>query len=171
MPVPPLALELENRSLGPHGAPTLYAAYEALLDAWRSGDRDRELALHLFFLAWYVVVEPPHLTGAQGGQVDAEAAVILRAMDAHLLPDAESSEDAEALYVIGLAALMFPWVFCCGDELRTARDCEQRWIDRSARYRRRYRELRPNGIDPSVFEGRGAFGDYYAGQAGVQGGN
>lgn len=170
MPVPPLALELENRSLGLHGAPTLGAAYELLLEAWRSGDRDRELALHLFFLAWYLVVEPPHLTGVQGGQVGGEPDEILRAIDAHLLPDAESSEDAEALYVIGLAAHMFPWVFCSGDDSRTLPDCEQQWIHRGERYRHRYRELRPNGIAPSVFEGRGAFGDYYAGQARVQGG-
>ena len=58
---------------------------------------------------------------------------------------------------------MFHWVFCGGDDSRMVPDCEQQWIDRGERYPRRYHELRPNGIEPSVFEARGAFGDYYAG--------
>jgi hypothetical protein len=64
------ALELERQSLGPDGAPTLGPAYELLRDQWRSGERGRELALHLFFLCWYVNVEPPHRTGFDEQRVD-----------------------------------------------------------------------------------------------------
>jgi hypothetical protein len=55
---------------------------------------------------------------------------------------------------------MFPWVL--GDE-RT-------WSARSESYRARYRQLAPDGIATSVFDGRGAYGDYYGQQAQVPGG-
>src|SRR5687767_6482579 len=57
------AMELEKQSLGAQGAPTLGRAYELLRDQWKSGERERELALHLMFLAWYLMMEPPFLTG------------------------------------------------------------------------------------------------------------
>lgn len=63
MGVPHDVLELENRSPGCDGEPTLFRAYELLLAAWRRGSRDREVGLHLMFLAWYLLCEPPHLTG------------------------------------------------------------------------------------------------------------
>jgi len=34
----------------------------------------------------------------------------------------------------------------------------------------RYRSLAPSGLTASDFEGRGAYGDYFAGQVGVRGG-
>jgi len=45
MPVPLEALELENRSVGTHGKPTLAEAYKNLKERWLAGDRDRELGL------------------------------------------------------------------------------------------------------------------------------
>jgi hypothetical protein len=53
-----MALESESAAL----------AYEMLREQWRSGERDRELALHLSFLTWYLLVEPPQLTGAHEGR-------------------------------------------------------------------------------------------------------
>lgn len=59
------------------------------------------------------------------------------------------------------AAGMFLWPLA--DEARL-------WIARSETYRTRYRQLAPDGIDPAVFDGRGAYGDYFGGQARVVGG-
>ena len=155
------AMELENRSIGSNVPPVLGAAYELLRDQWRSDERDRELALHLMFLAWYLIIEPAHLTGLDETRVSAAE---LRRMfsDAHdwLLPLGDASSDVEALYVAGLPAHMSPW------ELGDVR----LWEARSAAYRVRYRQLVPEGIDPVVFDGRGAYGDYYGGQARVVGG-
>jgi hypothetical protein len=44
------------------------------------------------------------------------------------------------------------------------------WTFRSEQYRLRYRALSPAGIDPDVFRNRGAYGDYFEGQARVKGG-
>jgi hypothetical protein len=44
------------------------------------------------------------------------------------------------------------------------------WEARSVRYRRRYRESFPDGLDPALFEGRGAYGDYFGGHARLKGG-
>jgi hypothetical protein len=155
------ALELERQSLGPDGAPTLGPAYELLRDQWRSGERGRELALHLFFLCWYVNVEPPHRTGFDEQRVDeGELVAVINEIHDWLLPDGAASDDVEALYVVGLPAQMFPWVL--GDD--------RLWTARSTAYRSRYRQLARDGLEPAVFNGRGAYGDYYGGQARVVGG-
>ena len=70
------------------------------------------------------------------------------------------SEDAEMLYAVGLMAQLAPWLL--GD-LAT-------WEARSEEYRRKYRELAPHGLQPSIFAGRGAYGDYFGDQAKVEGG-
>lgn len=67
MPISEKAIELENRSV--HGAPTLGDAFELLRGQWQSGERERELALHLMFLAWYLQIEPAHLTGLDEARV------------------------------------------------------------------------------------------------------
>jgi len=155
------AMELENRSIGSNAPPVLGATYELLRDRWRSDERNRELALHLMFLAWYLIVEPAHLTGLDETRVPT-AELRKTFNDAHdwLLPIGDASTDVEALYVAGLPAHMFPWAL--GDE--------HLWAARSAAYRVRYRQLEPQGIDPAVFDGRGAYGDYYGGQGRVVGG-
>jgi hypothetical protein len=161
MPISPKALELEMQSIGARGAPTLGAAFEVLREQWRQGERDRELALHLMFLAWYLNLEPPHLTGLDESRVSTgELPRVFNEVHDWLLPEGSGSEDTEALYVAGLPASMAPWVL--GDV--------QLWTARSESYRVRYRQLVPAGLAPSLFEGRGAYGDYYAGQARVLGG-
>jgi hypothetical protein len=40
MPISETAMELEMRSIRPHGEPTLGPAFEVLRDQWRSGERD-----------------------------------------------------------------------------------------------------------------------------------
>jgi len=161
MPISSEAMELENQSLGAHGAATLGPAYVLLRGQWKRGDRDRELALHLMFLAWYLAVEPPYSTGADEALVPSdELQAVFNEVHDCLLPYCDATNDAEALYAVGLAAHMFPWAL--GDE--------QLWMRRSKTYRARYRQLLPDGIDPAQFDGRGAYGVYYGGQARVGGG-
>jgi hypothetical protein len=156
------ALELEKENVGARGAPTLGRAYELLRDQWLSGERDRELALHLVFLAWYLMVEPPHLTGLDENRVPTVGlcAMFIGVHD-WLLPHGSETNDAEALFVIGLMARLGPWLF--GDEAA--------WTGRSEVYRARYRQLAPQGIDPAVFCDRGAYGEYFGRQARVRGGD
>jgi len=161
MPISAKAMELENQSIGANGAPTLAAAYELLREQWESGERDRELALHLSFLAWYLIIEPSHLTGLDESRTSSESLVaVFNTVHDWLLPTGAATNDAEALYVVGLPASMFPWLL--GDH--------DLWTARSEAYRIRYRQLAPDGIDPAVFDSRGAYGDYFESQASVVGG-
>ncbi len=159
MPIPQKALDLENRNIGIHGEPTLGDAYEILKEQWQSGDRDRELGLHLMFLAWYGLVEPEYLTGFP----DIEGASQKRMQmltEVHTYFEPQIYQDTEMLYVFGLAAEMFWFMF----------DNVADWENRSMEYRKRYRDLLPNGIDPTIFHNRGAYGAYYCGQAKISGG-
>jgi len=159
MPIPPEALELENRSIGMDGEPTLAGAYRILKQEWSSGDRDRDLGLHLLFLAWYGLVEPQQYTGFT--ETEKEKGELKRTFnEVHAFFEPQIEQDAEILYTVGLAAHMFWYMF----------DDAPVWEQRAERYRRLYRALLPEGIDPEIFIGRGAYGDYYAGQAGAIGG-
>jgi hypothetical protein len=154
-------LALENASLGPQGRPTLGAALEVFHAQWAAGERDRELALHLMFLAWYLYVEPAHLTGLDEAKISADdLTAVFNAAHDWLLPAGAETDDAEALYVAGLAARLCPWAL--GEP--------SHWTARSEVYRVRYRQLLPGGISSTIFEGRGAYGAYFAGQARVVGG-
>lgn len=154
MPIPQEALELENRSIGMDGEPTMAAAYRILMDHWRSGERDRELGLHLMFLAWYGLVEPEQYTGfAEAEEEKRKLRLTFNEVHAYFEPQIE--QDAEMLYTVGLAADMFWYMF----------DDAAVWEERGERYCRLYRALLPDGIDPEIFRGRGAYGEYYAGQA------
>ena len=151
------ALELEDQSIGAKGAPTLGQAYELLRDQWRSGDRDRELGLHLMFLAWYLLFEPPLLPGLDATRV-AEGELRAVFNEVHDVVMLTSATDAETLYVVGLMAHLTPWLLGPEDE----------WTSRSKSYRLRYRRLVPDGIEPKIFEGRGAYGRYFRHQAAVK---
>ena len=137
------------------------AAHQLLRDQWRSGERDRELGLHLMSLAWYLLMEPEHFTGLDPAKANS-GGLTATLNEAHdwLLPLGSESDDAEVLYAAGLMAHLAPWLF--GDSAT--------WSDRSEAYRSRHRHLAPKGINPVVFEGRGAYGDYFQGQARVQDG-
>ena len=154
-------MELENRYFSDRGEPTLGPAFALILDQWRSGARDRELGLHLLFLAWYLMVEPSFLTGFDETRVSSEElAAVFHEVHDWLLPDGIGTQDAEALYAVGLMAALSPWLL--GDI--------EEWTRRSEAYRNRYRELLPHGLDPEVFDGRGAYGEYFGSQAAVKGG-
>ena len=153
------ALELENRSVGVKGEPTLGSAYQILRDAWLSGDRDRELCLHLMFLCWYILIEPPHLTGLDESRVpSSELGRIFNEVFDFMSP--ASQNDSEFLYVVGLMSALAPYLLGDNDT----------WEQLSRDYHTKYRQLKPKGLDPHVFEGRGAFGEYFAHQARVEDG-
>lgn len=160
MLLPPHILALENRAIGDHGEPMLGLALEACISLWHAGDRERELRLHLLFLAWYCNLEPAHLTGADsrsfGGSRLAELFFEVFQTFEQTIRD-----DPECLYVVGLMATLTPYLL--GDTAAA-------WKARAASYRERYRQLLADGLDPDVFKNRGAYGDYFAGQVVVPGG-
>lgn len=159
MSIPDAVTELENRSIGRKGEPTLAAAYQLLLKEWHSGNRDREVGLHLMFLAWYLMAEPPHLTGlSEYLNPTLDFSDVFHEVHAHFEPGIR--DDVEMLYVVGLMAHLFPYLL--GDEDKI---CEL-----SEKYRERYRSLSPRGVSAEVFANRGAYGDYFGGQAQVAGG-
>jgi hypothetical protein len=150
-PLPDDVVELEERS-------TSAAAYQRLLEHWRRGEQGREAALHLLFLAWDQLMEPPHLTGRGAATTDEELREVFDAAHAVALPDGDRSTDIEALYVVGLVAHLAPWLLGPNDE----------WQARSDAYRRRYREVLGGGITPDVFrEACGSYAEYFRGQAAV----
>jgi hypothetical protein len=161
MPIPVEALAFEDRFRGRKGEPTLAEAYRIMRDHWRKGDRDRELGLHLMFAAWLCLCEPLGLTGMgnvlaytnANGHLAVDLQNTFNDVHDHFSPSIQ--DDAEMLYVVGLMASYFPYVL--GDE--------HEWEMISEKYRRRYRELLPNGIDPNTFRNRSAFGDYFEHQA------
>src|SRR5690348_1434161 len=105
MPIPEEALALENRSLGLEGEPTLAEAYRILKTEWDSGDRDRELGLHLMFLAWYGIIEPSHITGFN--RTDPEKHELNQTLfEVHEYFKDKMTDDAEMLYAFGLMAAM-----------------------------------------------------------------
>jgi hypothetical protein len=163
--LPKRVLRLENRSIGRDGGhgrrgePTLGQALEAALAEWRAGNRDRELGLHLLFLAWYCSLEPPHLTGFDAGAALFDLPSIFVEVYETFAPG--NLDDVEFLYVVGLMAHLSPWLL--GEKVET-------WESRSEQFRKRYRQLAPQGLPASRFRGRGAYGHYFASQVVVPGG-
>lgn len=106
----------------------------------------------------YGLAEPPFLTGFLGPEFADVQKFFAEVLD-YVQP--VIWDDAEMLYIVGLGAHLFEYIFPGGALV---------WIARSEKYRRRYRELCPNGIDPNVFLNRGYYGEYYFGQASVEAG-
>ena len=67
----------------------------------------------------------------------------------------DKSSDAEFFHVASLMADLFPWAL--------GNDTE--WATIAKRLKARSLELQPNGFPADMFEGRGAYGEYFAGQA------
>lgn len=159
MGLPHEVLELANRSLGRGGERTLFRAYGLLLAEWRRGSRDREVGLHLMFLAWYLLCEPAHLTGLDEGTVPASTlSAVFQEVHEHFVPTIRS--DAEALFVVGLMAHLFPWLLGEVAEVEAL----------AKEYRTLYRGLASQGLSADLFRGRGAYGEYFAHQSQVVGG-
>jgi hypothetical protein len=157
MPISLDTLELENRGYAQNGEPVLIDAYRSLKEQWNGGDRDRELGLHLIFLSWYGLVEPPFVFGEYDVEEDRLQETFNEVFE-YFRPQMDS--DPEFLYVVGLAAHLFP--FMLGNETE--------WENRAIEFQKKYRQLKPDGIEPQVFENRGAYGKYYGHMAKVEGG-
>jgi len=160
MSLPQAILALENRSLGAQGEPTLGRALQLAANEWRSGNRDRELRLHLLFLCWYCNLEPTHLTGYEESVWPSGALPTLFQEVFATFSDG-ILDDTECLFVVGLMAQLSPWIL--GEDVST-------WEKKSAAFRERYRSLAPEGLPATHFAGRGAYGDYFAEQVVVPGG-
>jgi hypothetical protein len=122
-------------------------AYDALRERFDCGHRDRETCLRLMFLAWYACSEPPELTGLpDDGTKD-----VFRAAFEEL--GGELAADPEVLFTTGLMASMFP--YCCGSEAE--------WSAIGDRLTKRYEAVpAASKLTESVFDGRGAYGKYFA---------
>ncbi len=133
------------------GERALGQAYEALLERFERGSRDRETCLRLMFLAWYSCSEPSFLTGLPEDNPGAPWRDVFKAALVEL--GGEQSEDPELLFTVGLMASMFP--YCCGDE--------QEWSSIGNDFKQRYWTLPPGDkLTESAFAGRGAYGQYFA---------
>ena len=126
------------------------ADYRRLKEGWSSGDRDRERALQLFYLAWMHWADPSFVTGMED---DDDAHGLWSVIFDHF--GGEEAQDAEFLHVAALMAGLFPW--CLGDE--------NEWNARAIRLKARSLELKPDGFPPEFFEGRSDYGAYFAHQA------
>ena len=125
-------------------------AYIQLREEWFAGNRDRERALQLLFLSWMHWADPPFVTGMSD---DPHAVELWHEVSLHF--GGEASSDAEFLHVSGMMAHIFPWAL--GDE--------QTWEAKANRMKARSLELSPQGFPPSMFDGRGEYGNYFAHQA------
>ncbi len=133
--------------------PSLYENCLKLLEEWNVGNHTRELGLDLMFHCWYLIMEPPFLTGYDLTLIEDDqlTKIFNQVHDSFAL---EIRHDPEMLYTVGLMADLSPWAL--GDE--------NLWIACSLEYRTLYALLEPNGLEPELFDGRGEYGKYFAHQ-------
>ena len=146
---------VENFYALPSGKPTLGDAFAMLKARWQAGRRDLETGLRLMFLAWYARAEPPFLTGLPTQE---DTGRVFREVFAHF--GGAASTEPELLHAVGLMCDLFPW--CCGSE----EECSAVGVE----CKKAARRLKPEGYPPAQFEGRGAYGDYFAHMARVEAG-
>jgi hypothetical protein len=135
------AIEAKGWSKG-----ALQPAFDALLERWQAR-QDRETGLRLLFLAWYATAEPEVNTGL----VDLEAPSIATDLVTRLEPTL--SDDAEFLLITAHMISVCPWALD-GDE--------RRWTRKASSYRDAAQRLGATTLAPETFDGRGAYGAYFA---------
>jgi hypothetical protein len=140
-------IEIENR-YHDESEQSLGRAHAALLDRWTQGLIDRETCLHLMFLTWYACSEPGVLTGLPD-----EAWMPSLFADAFERLGGERTTDREVIFATCTMASR-SYAHCCGDE--------QNWTAVGERLQRRFDELPRSQLSPDQFEGRGAYGRYFA---------
>lgn len=122
------------------------AYYQTLRAGWLAGDRDREQALYLLFLTWWHWAE----AGNNGLSDDPAAHEIWQQVFDHF--GGENSTDPEFLFVAGIELTVTPEEF--GDY--------DTYVSIGERMQERSRDLRPNGLLPEDFIGKGKYGEYFA---------
>jgi hypothetical protein len=138
----------------PSGKPTLGEAFALLKARWQAGRRDLETGLRLMFLAWYASAEPPCLTGLPTQE---DTGLVFWEVFAHF--GGSTSTEPELLYAVGLMCGLFPW--CVGEE--------EKWSSVGVECNNTARRLKPESYPSEHFEGRGAYGNYFAHMARVGG--
>jgi hypothetical protein len=141
---------VEDRYAGPKGKPSLGEAFSMLQSRWSAGARDRETSLRLAFLAWYAHAEPNGYTGLPDDQ-ELTSSIFSAALDAL---GTEQTSDPEVCYTLGLMAKMFPWAISVKQQAY--------WAAVGERLSARAHSLVPQGLPPSLFSERGAYGRYFA---------
>jgi hypothetical protein len=140
--------QIENLYRGQDGKPSLGTAYAELLARYEQATEDRETSLRLMFLTWYACSEPGALTG-----LPHEAWAPARFADLFERVGGHATTDPEVMFVVSVMASSFP--DCCGDEVT--------WRAIGVGLAERYEALPARRkVDPATFEGRGAYGDYFA---------
>lgn len=125
-------------------------AYQTLRAGWIAGNRDRERALHLMYLAWWHWAEPDFLTGLSD---DPAAVQLWHAVFNHF--GGKASSDPEFLFVAAIMAEITPWML--GNEAV--------WTKAAETMMARSLVLKPDGFSPEAFDGRGEYGEYFAHQS------
>lgn len=123
--------------------------YFLLKRHWDNGNKNREIGLHLMFHAWYGMADPWFSTGFEQGFDHKMLRDTL--LEVHDYFQQNISDDAEMLFVVGLMASIFPYLF--GNE--------EEWKKRDKEYRNLFLLLAPDGISETVFENRGWYGHYF----------
>ncbi len=139
--------KIENEYRGMHGKPSLGRAYQALNERWNEGAHDRETALRLLFLTWYSTSEPQELTGI--GDVE-----ISRCRELFKLLGGENTKDPEIIFVFFIMATVSS--FSLGDA--------KYWESIGLKFRARINQMGNEALNISIFNNRGAYGDYFARQ-------
>lgn len=116
----------------------------------------REVALHLVFLAFFLTLEPEHLTGADPARHHPAAlrAAATTAL-AHLAPDLDRVDDPELALVLEVMFHLAPYAFGDAEAFSARADVLET------------RRRQSGTVDPAVFRGRGWYGAYFEGQAEV----
>jgi len=136
---------IEDQYFLPPHAPTLGRAYDALVERWMEGERDRETALRLLFLIWYCFAEPSPFTGLK----DANR---IRVSELFQRLGGEFSTDPEVLFAVSVMCRVAPWAL--GDEAY--------WKEVGARFAARLKERQAQGLGRQTFNRRGTYGHYFA---------
>ena len=130
--------------------PTLGQSYELMLTRWLQGQRGRELALRLLFLYWYSRSEPTGFTGL--GNVS-YSQILLAQIASEL--DVDRSSDLEVCFVLDIMANVWPEAFGADEAFWTATGERARAV----------LGAKNQSVDPEIFTGRGAYGEYFKHQA------
>jgi hypothetical protein len=120
---------------------------EILLNAWKAGDRDTELALQLMYASWDLWEQCyDYHTLRQRGLDDQALIMGFQQPYEHL--GKHQSENHTLLLIAGHLITLFDYQ--TGLTLNDAEMCLKRFL-----------EICPEGIPDAEFEGRGSFGDYF----------
>jgi hypothetical protein len=123
-------------------------AFAILLKAWRSGPRDRELALHLMFRVW-------SLQGS--GDID----------DSLDLQTVHEAFKEPYDYLGGKASDSGVFLLAAGHMISLFDHRTGLTLDHAEACLKRFLKLFPHGIPAAEFERRGDFGDYFLGRIAV----